>query len=165
MSSSRQNNSTRCHEQIDKLQSKWTSWLLNVDKPKKNQTFWHVSSELTCQWVYHMRFYKNMNRFFSSSFDKITCVDFVPNRNVYFICCVNFGAPWYALVKWTYILETMMHIFPSIRQTVSSNFLNIFQLFVINHSDNIFKNKHGHRKNIIEKMFWTFVHVFSLVDF
>jgi len=26
MSSSRQNNSTRCHENVDKLQNKWTGW-------------------------------------------------------------------------------------------------------------------------------------------
>ena len=36
MSSSRQNNSTICHEKVDKLQSKRTSWLLNVDKSEKN---------------------------------------------------------------------------------------------------------------------------------
>ena len=36
MSSNRQNNSARCYEKVDKLQSKWTSWLLNVDKSKKN---------------------------------------------------------------------------------------------------------------------------------
>jgi len=41
---------------------------------------------------------------------------------VYFNFCVNLAAPWYNLVKWTYILETMMHRFPSIWQTVSSNF-------------------------------------------
>jgi hypothetical protein len=34
-------------------------------------------------------------------------VDFFPNRNVYFIFFVNFGALWYVLVKWTYILESM----------------------------------------------------------
>ena len=57
MSSSWQNNSRRCHEIVDKLHSKWRSWYLNVDKSKKNKTFWHVSLELTQQWVYHMRFY------------------------------------------------------------------------------------------------------------
>jgi hypothetical protein len=52
---------------------------------------------------------------------------FFPNRmcsHVYFNFCVNLAAPWswYILVKWIYILETMMHRFPSIWQTVSSNF-------------------------------------------
>jgi hypothetical protein len=76
----------------------------------------------------------------------LICVDFFPNRNVYFIFFVNFGALWYVLVKWTYILESMARhdiaeilltlalntnqsinqlesmipICPSIRQTVSS---------------------------------------------
>jgi hypothetical protein len=76
------------------------------------QTFWHVSSELTCQWVYHMRFYKNMNRFFSSSYDKITCVDFVPNRNL-------------EIHKWKYMNKCSKHFFNDIFSVTVFVFKNI----------------------------------------
>jgi len=64
--------------------------------------------------------------FFFIRLQWLTSVGFIPNRmcsHVYFNFCVNLAAPWYILVKWTYILETMMHRFPSIWQTASSNFL------------------------------------------
>ena len=64
--------------------------------------------------------------FFFIQLQWLTSVGFFPHRmcsHVYFNFCVNLAAPWYILVKWTYILEAMMHRFPSIWQTVSSNFL------------------------------------------
>ena len=64
--------------------------------------------------------------FFFIQLQWLTSVGFFPHRMcsyVYFNFCVNLAAPRYILVKWTYILEAMMHRFPSIWQTVSSNCL------------------------------------------
>jgi hypothetical protein len=80
----------------------------------------------------------DLNRyFFSSSYsDQLACF-FSPNRmrsHVYFNFCVKLAELWHVFVKWTYILETTMHRFPSIRQTVSSNFLNIFLTYSLIYS-------------------------------
>jgi hypothetical protein len=50
------------------------------------------------------------------SFHPVTVINLRGCSRVHFNLCV-----WYVLVKWTYILEAMMHRFPSIRQTVSSD--------------------------------------------
>ena len=62
---------------------------------------------------------------------------FFPNRmcsHVYFNICVKLAELWHVFVKWAYILETTMHRFPSIRQSVSSNFLSIFLTYSLIYS-------------------------------
>ena len=100
----------------------------------------HLSIEISfgehvCFWKY-CHYDTELNRFF---FHPVTVIDLcgfflnVMYSHVYFYFYVNLAAPWYILVKWKYILETMMNRFPSIRQTVPSNFLAYSLIYIQRH--------------------------------
>ena len=92
----------------------------------------HIRSGIflwTCMFLKILSLWYRTEQIF---FHPVTVIDscrFFPNvmcSHVYFNFYVNLAAPWYILVKWKYILETMMNRFPSIRQTVPPNFFSIF---------------------------------------
>jgi len=91
--------------------------------------------EHVCFWKYcHCD--TERNRFYFHPVTVIHLCGFFLNvmySHVYFNFYVNLAAPWYIIVKWKYILETMMNRFPSIRQTVPSNFLAYSLIYMQRH--------------------------------